>query len=122
MPSLTGEPSGVEHEHLVRSSTRPTQDPADQATGAGAHVWLSSLVGERWKLIIDHNMGRSMLFDLLSDPGETNDRFDEMPQIGAELRNALQRTNAAIETTRTGPSESAPSEEHLRRLRALGYL
>ena len=122
MPPLAGEKSRSDREHLVRSSTHPAQDPAAQATGAGAHVWLSCLVGERWKLITDHNMGRSMLFDLDSDASETNDRFDDQPKVSSELQLTLEKCDAELRTASGGPPASAAGEEHLRRLRDLGYL
>jgi arylsulfatase A-like enzyme len=122
LPSLAHESLSGSGEHSVRSSTHPAQSPADEAMSPGAHVWLSSLVDERWKLIVDHNLGRSMLFDLGSDAGERDDQLEWRPEIGARLAAALRRLDSASDMAPRGPSGPGPSEEHLRRLRALGYL
>jgi arylsulfatase A-like enzyme len=122
LPSLTHDSLSGREEHLVRSSTHPAQSPIDEATSPGAHVWLSSLVDERWKLIVDHNLGRSMLFDLGSDAGEQDDQLERRPEIGARLSAALQRVDSALDRAPRDPSGPGPSEEHLRRLRDLGYL
>jgi arylsulfatase A-like enzyme len=119
VPSLANEPVSGTGEHLVRSSTHPAQSP----TGSpGAYVWLSCLVDERWKLIVDHNLGRSILFDLANDAGEQDDQLQSRPEIGARLSAVLQRVDSALHMAPRDPSGRAPSEEHLRRLRDLGYL
>ncbi len=122
VPALAYEGASGTGEHLVRSSTHPAQSPNDEATGTGAHVWLSCLVDERWKLIVDHNLGRSMLFDLASDVGEQDDQYGGRPEIGARLSAVLRSVDLAFDMEPGDPSGPAPSEEHLRRLRDLGYL
>jgi arylsulfatase A-like enzyme len=75
----------------------------------------------RWKLIHNPDTGKTMLFDLDEDPGETDDRSEHQPQIRAELeqlrhawseRNALVRKTITVET----PDFSAAEQERLRRL------
>jgi arylsulfatase A-like enzyme len=122
VPSLANEPVSGTGTHLVRSSTHPAQSPTDEATRTGAHVWLSCLVDEPWKLIVDHNLGRSMLFDLASDVGEQDDQLGRRPEIGSRLSAVLRRVDSALSMEPGDPSRPAPSEEHLRRLRDLGYL
>lgn len=122
MPSLATERVSGSREHLVRSSTHPAQHLTDEATGTGAYVWLSCLVDERWKLIVDHYLGRSMLFDLATDVGEQKDQLGRRAEVGARLSAVLRRVDSAVAIGASHQSVAAPSEEHLRRLRDLGYL
>jgi len=56
------------------------------------------LVGLRdgsWKFIHELDSGRSKLFDLCSDPGETNDLAPKLPERVAEYLPRLQQWSAA---------------------------
>ena len=85
-------------------------------------VWLSSLAGERYKLIEDHLHGRTMLFDLLEDPRELQNLSDDLPEVSQPLAQALAVRDAPL--FGTGAAGPAPriSEDEVRRLKALGYL
>ena len=85
-------------------------------------VWLSGLIGERYKLIEDHLQGRTMLFDLLEDPRELQNLSRERPEISDPLKQALAAGDAALlGTAGAGPAPRI-SEDEVRRLKALGYL
>jgi arylsulfatase A-like enzyme len=119
-PSLLAEkPADAD---LMWSSTRPVLRAEDLGTDSGARVWLSTVVGERWKLIKDHIIGRIMLFDLLNDPGETRDLSADEPEIAGELEQTLDALEAELRGTRPAGPGPKPDEEQLRRLKALGYL
>jgi arylsulfatase A-like enzyme len=118
-PSLLRRAEGPEH--YVRSSTclrgRTGVEGSTRPT-----VWLSGLVGERYKLIEDHLHGRTMLFDLLEDPRELRNLSQEQTETAALLRQALAARDAAL--LGTGGAGQAPrmSEAEARRLKSLGYL
>ena len=85
-------------------------------------VWWTSLQDERWKLIKEHLRGRSMLFDLASDPGERRNCAADNPQQKERLERELDRMD--VEVCRRSPGQPAPQagEEQKRRLKSLGYL
>jgi len=119
-PSLLAEVSA--EETLVRSSTHPVRRVRDPGTSVGKRVWLTCLVGERWKLIKDHLTGRGMLFDLLSNPGETRDCSEDRPDLRGELEETLDSWDAQVrEGAPTGPRPRVDAEQ-IRRLKSLGYL
>jgi len=87
----------------------------------------ASLRGARFKLITSPSDGRRQLFDLLLDPGETEDVSARHPRVVKKLikeLHALQRAGR-LELADSG-AEAASSEAELdpadlERLRALGY-
>lgn len=81
---------------------------------------LRSVSDGRWKLIREN--GRSLLFDLEEDPGESVDRAGDRPEDLARLQAALDRfEEASSGYTRRG-AEITRSAEELEALRALGYV
>jgi choline-sulfatase len=93
----------------------------DPGAGSG-QTWLSSLTGDRYKVIDDRLRGGTMLFDLRADPEEQHDLSRERPEVSAPLVRAL----AAMESGASagGPSATAPhfTKQEQRELKDLGYL
>jgi len=118
-PSLLRPAEGSEQ--YVRSSTFPRGRTGVEGSTRPT-VWLSGLVGERYKLIEDHLHGRTMLFDLLEDPRELRNLSQEQTETADLLRQALAARDAAL--LGTGAAGQAPrmSEAEARRLKSLGYL
>ena len=104
--------------------------------GAGAHDaerWLvadgdrgnaranvhQSIRGRRYKLIRDRQSGRDELYDLLTDPGEHQDRAAREPERRDALAERLERflARGAAEAPAAAPLSPAEREQ----LRALGY-
>ena len=76
-----------------------------------------------FKLIVDDN-GNSELYDLERDPSEQNDRSGAVPAVAERLAARMQ---TLVDELRIGVGAAAPEQpprimdEHLERLRALGY-
>ena len=77
LPFLQGETQGDPHEYLF---------------------WRSGPNGAvrkgKWKLLLSHNIER--LYDVQSDPGESNDRASADPAVASELREAFRKWNAQL--------------------------
>jgi arylsulfatase A-like enzyme len=118
-PSLLSR--GIDEQQHVRSSTCPRGRRGVEGSGT-ASVWLTSLTGERYKVIQDHARGRAMLFDLADDPRELRNVGEKRPDMAGELGRALAACDA--ELLRPDIAGAAPElgEHQLRRLRSLGYL
>jgi len=119
-PSLLGDPSDAES--LVRSSTRPVSHLGDHGTLAGKHVWLSCVFAEQWKLIKDHVTGRLTLFDLSSDPAESQDRAADRPAVTSELERRLDDWESELHGGAPAGPPPRVDPEQLRQLESLGYL
>ncbi|MCZ6597704.1 MAG: arylsulfatase [Planctomycetota bacterium] len=73
-----------------------------------------AVIGQRWKLVRASGFGRHEpeadhpfeLYDLIEDPGESNDLAAELPHVVAELREAYARWFADVSGTR--PDNYAP--------------
>jgi len=74
-----------------------------------------------WKYIeIDDELGTEELYDLGSDPGETNNLVLTETEKAAELRELLRQWNASVPVVRSDSYEL--DDESVRALRALGYV
>ena len=71
----------------------------------------------RWKLIARQRDGRTWLYDLAADPGETDDRSGENPRELARMKGLLREW-----ITRNEAGDGAEDEAAMERLRNLGYL
>jgi arylsulfatase A-like enzyme len=84
--------------------------------------WWTSLQDDRWKLLKAHLGGQPRLFDLVQDPGETRSCSADNEEVSRRLERELDRLDTEVrQRSPTGPAPEV-SEEHKRRLRALGYL
>jgi arylsulfatase A-like enzyme len=89
-----------------------------------AETWrsaaLRSVASGDHKLIVDERRGRSLFFDLRTDPGERRD----LAQSAAHA-DEIARLRALLEAARAVSPEPSPAvevpEAERRRLRALGY-
>ncbi len=86
------------------------------------NVWWTSIQDGRWKLIKEHLRGRSVLFDLENDPGETRNCRDENPDWGRRLEGELDRLDSEVRGRAPRTRVPEASEEQKRRLKSLGYL
>ena len=78
---------------------------------------------ERYKLIFDSSNGREELYDLRSDPGETENVAEGQPVLAALHRQRLHRWILEQRVGQSAPSQQAKiSEEQMENLRALGYV
>jgi arylsulfatase A-like enzyme len=102
------------------SSALPEPIFADLDTGIAS---ADSVRLGRWKLIIASRPAESMqLFDLESDPKETNDLAAARPEVAADLSarlDAWRRAHPLFEPERTSRSVSEPV---MQQLRAMGYV
>jgi arylsulfatase A-like enzyme len=127
-------PAGREHPRslLARDASEPAFARSAVYTtvvGVGGRMlqepvecWWTSLQDERWKLIRVHLGGRSFLFDLAEDFGETRNCKAANEEVCQRLEEELARLDAQVRRhTPTGPAPEASAEQK-RRLRALGYL
>jgi len=90
---------------------------------------LYSAQDVRWKLMHDFVVGRSKLYDLTSDAGETKDVAGDHPETVAALLSALERRRAQLlslrghrESQGLGEEGETLTPEAVRRLEALGYV
>jgi len=78
---------------------------------------------ERYKLIFDSSNGREELYDLRSDPGETENVAEDQAVLAALHRQRLHRWILEQRVGRSTASQQAEiSEEQMENLRALGYV
>ncbi|HZI94814.1 MAG TPA: hypothetical protein VFE84_11265, partial [Patescibacteria group bacterium] len=79
----------------------------------------------RWKLIRDRAHGRTMLFDLLADPGETLRLEERNPDIVAGLTSKIDAWEAANRSLheKIRPDATSPLDpETEKQLKSLGYI
>ncbi len=90
MPVMTGAQTSVRDHVIVENRHQPTA------------VDLRSYVGERYKLTVYRDRPWGDLFDLVEDPGETTNRFDdpEMAPVRAELHEHALNAEMVREPTR----------------------
>ncbi len=111
---------GTSRAGLVRAGNEPApcaRTPVfaeSPAFGVNAH---SVLVEGRYKLI-ERLDGVVLLYDLSTDPGETNNLAEREPELAATLLDVLHRRGSAERMGR----EMELDEETLEKLRALGYI
>ena len=106
---------------------------ADPAAGAAwpelvavgdLHGEVGSLRTEREKIILGSYKGTPIAkrFDLASDPGELHDLIGQDPASEAPLREALAHARRALTGSPVLSVGVQVDEDHLERLRALGYI
>jgi len=84
-------------------------------------IRLESVVDGRYKLIVGRSSTPTAeLYDLVADPGETDDLFAERPTVAAYLELLLAEHRASRTTLAPSAATAAPELE--RKLKALGYL
>ena len=67
--------------------------------------------------------GRHELFDLASDPGESNDLGQDRTQLATDLQESLDGFVGSLQRCeRAGPVPGELTPEQIERLKALGYL
>jgi arylsulfatase A-like enzyme len=79
-----------------------------------------ALVRGRWK-VVTSTRGRRELYDMATDPRETQNLWSSQPDIAQELENQLHQWAAEMESRRP-KNKQIPRESDFQRLRALGYL
>ena len=107
---------------FVRSATHPYPHVTDPNFPARRRVWLSCLVGGRWKLIKNHKTGRARLFDLLNDPAERRDCSNDYPEVRRQMESILDRQDADLRSAAPSHPRRELDEEQRRLLKDLGYL
>ncbi len=83
-----------------------------------------AIVDGRWKLVEDTSNDTTRLYDLVGDPGETQDLAGERPELAAELRAEMESLEGRAREASglyEGGREIELSPETLERLRELGY-
>jgi len=95
---------------------------SETPVGAGDGLHVSSARTREWKFIADYTLNREFLYQLSSDPGETENVIDRFPEQADSMRKSL---NDWMRET-TGNTEFAPrmemNKDQTESLKALGYL
>lgn len=78
------------------------------------------ITDDRWKIFIKMQSEEIFLYNLSDDPGELNNLWDKDDTFCTGMLRQLIEIVLAI--PETGPGTSAPTEEQLDALRALGYI
>jgi choline-sulfatase len=117
-PSLLA-PEG--HETVPIYSVTCARGRTDGGATSG-QTWLSSLTGDRYKVIEDRLHGGTMVFDLQADPGEQHDLSQERRELSAPLARALTAMEARLSTGESPASAPHLTRQEQRQLKALGYL
>jgi arylsulfatase A-like enzyme len=124
------EPPGLQGRGLrpiLGADNQPGDDEpvfTERRTPADTDFWNAVIYG-RWKLIHDPTAGRTTLFDIEADPGETLPLEERNPEVVSSLRARIaawmERNRILYEKIR--PEDSAPLDpETEQRLRSLGYV
>lgn len=88
-------------------------------------LWVrerKTLIAWPYKLTLYRKSGRLELFDLESDPGETEDLTAIKPELAEHLARALEKRLAALARRPVSENTVDLSEDERAELRALGYL
>ena len=118
-------PSDMDGVNLVALWRNPTALPEQRLLFSEAdHNNAQPDIGrsvrmDRHKLILDRTSGKSVLFDLETDPAETRDLTARDPAMADALREVLDRF---AEGELHGLSIEGPDEELAAKLRAAGYV
>ena len=136
MPTLLAmaglpEPPGMQGRSLTSYLSGPAE-PAGQPVAMFSErraptdtgFWHTIFDG-RWKLIHDPTAGRTMLFDIAADPGETVSLEESNPDVAAGLTRLLAAWAEANRKLHDSirPEDTAPLDpETEQRLRSLGYV
>ena len=96
---LEGDPADIDGRSLLIPALTGADDPerailAELRGQSNAHH-LRSLRRGRWKLIRDLTDSRTMLFDLVADPGEKTDLAETQPDVVEELEQLLAEIGAS---------------------------
>jgi arylsulfatase A-like enzyme len=82
---------------------------------------LRALIEGRQKLIWGSD-GRHELYDLATDPGESQNLFERQPEDASRRLGALDELYASLQVCEIGAPPPEFSPEQVERLRALGYV
>ena len=74
---------------------------------------------DRYKLYYDRHTKQEELYDIVLDPGESNNILEQKPEVAEELRTKLR---AWMATRKGNPTTFTLTDNEKERLRALGYL
>jgi len=85
-------------------------------------VHKKAIVGARYKLVRDDPTGRFELYDLETDPGETDDLSARDPERLERLRGALEAAVTFAGQDAYEPRTTSLDEQEIERLKALGYV
>lgn len=118
---------GAEVDSLLRTkrSVRGDRQAFSMRTMVREHdtISLESVVTGRYKLIARSDRMAPELYDLVNDPGESQDLSDDLPDVVARLSQALEALRRS--TLATGSASAvrwSPSPEMIEALRTLGYV
>ncbi len=116
-------PEAVQGKPLPLNDSQQLPDrmiPTETLYGALLHGWspLERLTSDRWVYI---HGPEPRLFDLSVDPGETQNRKGDHPEVVANLAQKLQDLRRSL-TGSMAARASSISPEKIQRLQALGYL
>jgi hypothetical protein len=106
---------------LLEGRTLPPRPLFAETHKPEAYKDKRAVIAGGFKLI--HTMGDDEwfeLYDLRSDPGETDDLSDDRPDLVAELQSLLE--GRAAGSVRAGSTDAELTDEEKEQLRALGYV
>ncbi len=101
LPILTGQQSPEQHRAFVRCEYI---DALDLPDGTVASMYFDG----RYKLSLYHNHGLAELFDLVDDPGEFSDLWDDPRRSDLKLELLGRSYDAAMTTLYRGPARIGP--------------
>jgi hypothetical protein len=82
-----------------------------------------TVIYDRPYKLIESSDGKHELYDLESDPGETENLYARQSELADEMRGRLERYKSGrLEMLEPGKPAIAPTPEQIEELRALGYL
>ncbi len=114
---------GADHSAALRAGEAVAAQPVfAQGTNERAwpHVWRS-VQADGWKLITDAAGARVQLYDVRTDPGETNNLAQREPERVAALRALLDVWLSGF-TPNVGGAAGTANQEMLETLESMGYL
>jgi arylsulfatase A-like enzyme len=123
--SLAGLPAvdtqGVDLSGLIEKRDSKTEAPGSFASAVKWKPTMHSARTEHYKLITDTNSDETMLFDVVSDPGETQDIAKQSPELAGVERVLEAQLDRNVARGPMMPGKARLSEVVSERLRALGY-
>ncbi|GMV94610.1 MAG: hypothetical protein AMXMBFR82_43880 [Candidatus Hydrogenedentota bacterium] len=105
----------------------PSPRPPVFSRGTNRYAWpdtFEAVVRGNYKLIQNSRTESYLLFDLLTDTGETVDISGENPEIASELLRALAEWRTALSSSVAdqAPPDAGPDENMEELLRSIGYI